>query len=60
MSIIYLKDDENAKETVRIRIIMRLFSYLRPYKRQTGEVIILIGIVTGVTLLNPYFHEDGH
>lgn len=55
MSIIYLKDDENAKETVRIRIIMRLFSYLHPYKRQTGEVIILIGIVTGVALLNPYF-----
>lgn len=55
MSIIYLKDDESAKETVRIGIILRLFSYLRPYKRRVGEVIILIGIVTGVSLLNPYF-----
>lgn len=55
MSIIYLKDDEGVKETVRIDIILRLFSYLRPYKRLVGEVIILIGIVTGVSLLNPYF-----
>lgn len=55
MPIIYLKDDENGKETVRFKIVARLFSYLRPYKRQAGEAVVLIGIVTGVALLNPYF-----
>ena len=55
MPIIYLKDEEYVKKPLRIKVILRLFSYLRPYKRQAAEAVIMIGIVTGVGLLNPYF-----
>jgi ATP-binding cassette subfamily B multidrug efflux pump len=55
MPIIYLKDEEYIKKPLRIKVVLRLLSYLRPYKRQAGEAVVMIGIVTGVGLLNPYF-----
>jgi ATP-binding cassette, subfamily B, multidrug efflux pump len=50
-----LKDDEYTKESVDKEIIKKLLSYLRPYKLQVSLTLLLMGLVIGIELLNPYF-----
>ncbi len=50
-----IRDDEQIKEVLKKETIRRLLSYLKPYKKQVILVILLIGVVTFVELLNPYF-----
>ncbi|HBE79625.1 MAG TPA: multidrug ABC transporter ATP-binding protein [Firmicutes bacterium] len=50
-----LKDDEYTKETLDIEIIKRLLAYLTPYKLQVSLTLLLMGVVIGIELLNPYF-----
>ncbi|MDQ2085700.1 ABC transporter ATP-binding protein [Herbivorax sp. ANBcel31] len=59
MPVNNFRKDENLKETVNIKVVMRLFSYLKPYIRTVIKVLILIGIVIFVELLNPYFMKVG-
>lgn len=55
MPINGIKEDEILNEGVNIRIINRLFSYLKPYKVQVVQTLLLMVIVVTVELLNPYF-----
>jgi ATP-binding cassette subfamily B multidrug efflux pump len=55
MAIHHLKDDEYTKESLNIDTIKRLLVYLQPYKLQVGLTLLLMGLVIGVELLNPYF-----
>ncbi len=48
-------EDENVKETMNIVIIKRLLGYLKPYKLQVFLTVLLMGLVIGIELLNPYF-----
>jgi ATP-binding cassette subfamily B protein len=50
-----LKDDEYTKESVDKEIIKKLLSYLKPYKIQVSLTLLLMGLVIGIELLNPYF-----
>ncbi len=50
-----IKDDENLKETMNVIIIKRLLGYLKPYRIQVIQTILLMGLVIGIELLNPYF-----
>ncbi len=50
-----LKDDEYTKESFNLRIVQRLFSYLKPYKIRVSLTLILMVLVIGTELLNPYF-----
>lgn len=53
------RKDETLKETVNIKVVIRLFSYLRPYILRVLNVLFLIGMVILVELLNPYFIKVG-
>ncbi len=46
--------EEKQKKAIKIEVIIRLFSYLKPYKLQVALTILLMGLVTGAELLNPY------
>jgi ATP-binding cassette subfamily B multidrug efflux pump len=50
-----LKDDEYTKETLNKEIIIKLLAYLKPYKVQVSMTLLLMGLVIGIELLNPYF-----
>ena len=50
-----IRDDENLKATMNIVIIKRLLGYLKPYQLQVVQILLLMGIVIGAELLNPYF-----
>ncbi len=54
MPINKIDEDEMINNSVKVDLILRLFSYLKPYKFQAAVAISLMGIVTGVELLNPY------
>ncbi|SHK18266.1 ATP-binding cassette, subfamily B [Anaerobranca californiensis DSM 14826] len=47
------KEDEKLKETLNLKIIFRLFEYIKPYKLQVVITLILMGIVIAVSLANP-------
>ena len=47
------KEDEQIKETVNVKIILRLSKYLKPYKEQVVKTLILMAIVISVSLVNP-------
>ena len=50
-----IKDDENSKEIKSWVIIKRLLVYLKPYKTSVLLTILLMGLVIGIELLNPFF-----
>jgi ATP-binding cassette subfamily B protein len=50
-----LRDDEYTKEALDKEIIRKLLTYLKPYKLQVFMTLLLMGIVIGIELLNPYF-----
>lgn len=53
------KQDEKLKESVNIEIIGRLLVYLKPYKLQVVQTLVLMGIVIATELLNPLFLKLG-
>jgi ATP-binding cassette subfamily B multidrug efflux pump len=55
MAIHHLKDDEYTQDSLNTHTIKRLLVYLKPYKLQVGLILLLMGLVIGVELLNPYF-----
>jgi ATP-binding cassette, subfamily B, multidrug efflux pump len=50
-----LKEDEYTKESLDKEIIKKLLSYLKPYKLEVSLTLLLMGLVIGIDLLNPYF-----
>ena len=54
MPINRIEEDELLRPAFKIKLLTRLFSYLKPYKLQVALTLLLMGIVTGVDLLNPY------
>ena len=49
-----IKQDEQFAETSKVELIIRLFSYLNPYKLKVALVIFLMILVMLCSLLNPY------
>lgn len=54
MAVNSYKKDETLKESVNIEIVGRLIAYLKPYKKQVTQVLLLMAVVVAVGLLNPY------
>ncbi|WP_427338258.1 ABC transporter ATP-binding protein [Caloranaerobacter sp. DY30410] len=54
-----VRQDEKLNEIVKRDIIKRLYSYLKPYKFEVFQVLVLMGVVIGVNLINPYFFRLG-
>lgn len=59
MPINTFKDDEKLQEMVNIKIVGRLLTYLKPFKPQVVQTLLLMAIVITVDLLNPYFLKLG-
>jgi ATP-binding cassette subfamily B multidrug efflux pump len=55
MPIDSLKDDEKTVETMNLVIIKRLIRYLTPYRIPVVLTLLLMAVVIGIELLNPYF-----
>lgn len=49
-----IKQDEQFEETSKVELIIRIFSYLKPYKLKVILVILLMLLVMLCSLLNPY------
>ncbi|MDV3429116.1 MAG: ABC transporter ATP-binding protein/permease [Bacillota bacterium] len=49
-----VKADENLKSKSKTEILVRLLRYLKPFKKQTAFVIMLLIFVMVCSLLNPY------
>lgn len=47
------REDEKLRETVNIKTVFRLFSYLQPYKKEVAKTLFLIAVVIVVSLTNP-------
>lgn len=55
MSLNTIREDEQVQASLKMETIKRLIRYLKPYRIQVVQVLFLIGIVTALDLLNPYF-----
>lgn len=59
MPINNFRDDEEMKQKINLTTIIRLFSYLKPYKLPVAKTLVLMGIVIAIELFNPYFLKLG-
>ena len=57
MPVNNFRKDETLKETVNIKVVIRLFSYLRPYILRVLNVLFLIGMVILVELFKSLFYK---
>ena len=53
MSINSVKEDEEQKDSVKIKVIMRLFGYMLKYKKQIAFVLVCMFIALGISIVNP-------
>ncbi len=53
MPINNFKEDEQTKHVLKIVTIKRLFAYMFKYKKDIAIVLILMGIIVGVSTINP-------
>lgn len=51
------RDDEQSKETGKMKTLLRLFSYLLSYKKEIIFVLCIMAFCVGVNLLNPLIIE---
>lgn len=58
MPINSFKDDEQSKETGKIKTLLRLFSYLLAYKKEIFIVLCIMAFCVGVALINPLIIES--
>ncbi|NLP37524.1 MAG: ABC transporter ATP-binding protein [Firmicutes bacterium] len=47
------RQDEELQETLNITTVIRLFSYLKPYKMEVVKVMALMAVVVTVSLVSP-------
>jgi ATP-binding cassette subfamily B multidrug efflux pump len=59
MPINNFKEDEFQEAAVNRITVKRLFGYLKPFTREVALTLLLMGVVTTVELLNPYFMKLG-
>ncbi len=54
-----VKQDENIVSYSKKKLIRRLFTYMKPYKKEIIQTLLLTTLIVGVDLLNPYFMKLG-
>ena len=57
MSINSVKEDEEQKESVKIKVILRLFKYMLGYKKQIALVLACMFLSLGISIINPLLLE---
>lgn len=54
-----VKDDEKLTSYSKRKLVVRLFSYMAPYKKQVIQTLLLTTAIIAVDLLNPYYMKMG-
>lgn len=49
------RDDEELKKSINMKILKRLFGYLKSYKKEVIKTLLYMSVVVTCALLNPYF-----
>jgi len=57
MSVNSFREDEEQKQSIKLDVIVRLLRYLLSYKKTIAVVLVIMGITTAVTLINPLLVE---
>lgn len=57
MSINAVRQDEEQKETVKIKVLFRLFKYMLQYKKQIISVVMCMLLSLGISVINPLLLE---
>ncbi|WP_304942371.1 ABC transporter ATP-binding protein [Vallitalea guaymasensis] len=53
MAVNNFREDEQSKEELKKVTILRLFSYMKKYKKEIIHVLIIMGLIITVNVLNP-------
>lgn len=57
MSINSVREDEEQKDSVKIKVILRLFKYMLAYKKQIILVLVCMFVSLGISVVNPLLLE---
>lgn len=57
MSINSVKEDEEQKDSVKIKVVLRLFKYMLAYKKQIVLVLACMFLSLGISVVNPLLLE---
>lgn len=57
MSINSVREDEEQKDSVKIKVILRLFKYMLAYKKQIILVLACMFLSLGISVINPLLLE---
>jgi len=57
MSINSVKEDEEQKDSVKIKVILRLFRYMLRYKREIIFVLLAMLVSLSISMINPLLME---
>lgn len=57
MSINTVKEDEEQKDSVKIKVILRLFKYMLAYKKEIAMVLACMFLSLGISVVNPLLLE---
>lgn len=57
MSVNSYRQDEDVRNTSKLKTLMRLYSYLLNYKKQILLVLLIMGITVAITIVNPLYLE---
>lgn len=57
MSINSVREDEEQKDSVKIKVILRLFRYMLAYKKQIILVLVCMFASLGISVINPLLLE---
>ncbi len=57
MSINTVKEDEEQKDSVKIKVILRLFKYMLAYKKEIALVLACMFLSLGISVVNPLLLE---
>ena len=57
MSINSVKEDEEQKDSVKIKVILRLFRYMLRYKKEIIFVLLAMLLSLSISMVNPLLME---
>ena len=57
MSINSVKEDEEQKDSVKIKVILRLFRYMLRYKKEIILVLLAMLLSLSISMVNPLLME---
>ena len=58
MAVNYFREDEQMDASDTGKVVLRLFGYLRDYKKDVVIVLIAMAVTVGISLLNPLLIEE--